>query len=232
VHGGARQLADHCLRREFPELACGAGTAAEKYATMFEEVARRQGRLVAEWLRVGYVQGNMNSDNTAVGGVTVDYGPFGFMERLDPAWNPFTSDSDGKFAFLAQHRAAAVNLAVLSNAFVALIRHEVQRGGGSGGGAAGEEELVGRVEAAAAAGFVGAFTAAHAANCGRKLGLRDGARAATLWGRLVACADESQARGTPPRLARHLLPPPACASPPPSPHTHNPPFPALCQVFI
>ena len=175
---------------------------------MFEEMARRQGRLVAEWLRVGYVQGNMNSDNTAAGGVTVDYGPFGFVERFDPAWNPFTSDSDGRFAFLAQHRAAALNLAVLANAFVALIRHELPAGDSAA--AAAGDELVRRVEAAATAGFYGAFTAAHAANCGRKLGLRDGERAAALWGGLVSCADESQAR--PPRPVPPRPPGPALAA--------------------
>ena len=46
-------------------------------------------QLIAEWLRVGYCQGNMNSDNSALGGVTLDYGPFGFMERFNPVWNPW-----------------------------------------------------------------------------------------------------------------------------------------------
>ncbi len=201
-----RQLADHCLRREYPQLDGGGGDGldrAERYVVMFEEMARRQARLVAEWLRVGYVQGNMNSDNTAAGGVTVDYGPFGFMERLDPSWNPFTSDADGKFAFISQHRAAAMNLAVLSNAFAALVRHTLRPGSGSSTAAAGadegEEALVRRVEAAAAAGFAAEFTAAHAVNCGRKLGLLDRQRAAVLWGGLISCADDSQARPAPAR---------------------------------
>ena len=57
---------------------------------MFDEVCAHQAALVAEWQRVGYCQGNMNSDNSALGGVTLDYGPFAFMERFDPSYNPWT----------------------------------------------------------------------------------------------------------------------------------------------
>jgi uncharacterized protein YdiU (UPF0061 family) len=77
------------------------------------QIAQRIAFLVTQWLRVGYVQGNMNSDNTLLGGRTLDYGPYGWMERYDPMYQPFTSDSDGKFAFIRQPTAMSVNLAVL-----------------------------------------------------------------------------------------------------------------------
>jgi uncharacterized protein YdiU (UPF0061 family) len=78
---------------------------------------------VSEWLRVGYVQGNMNSDNTLAAGRTIDYGPFGWLERFDPTYQPFTSDLDGKFSFLNQPRAMAVNMAVLGKTIEMLITY-------------------------------------------------------------------------------------------------------------
>ena len=71
--------------REFPHLAPEPGTkpSAQTYLAMYEQICKRQAALVAEWLRVGYCQGNMNSDNSALGGVTLDYGPFAFMERCE-----------------------------------------------------------------------------------------------------------------------------------------------------
>ena len=73
---------------------------------------------------MGYCQGNMNSDNTLLGGRTLDYGPFGFVERYDPLYQPFTSDQDGKFAFMRQPSAMHMNLMTLSEAFDAIIRHQ------------------------------------------------------------------------------------------------------------
>jgi uncharacterized protein YdiU (UPF0061 family) len=151
----------------------------------------------------------MNSDNTAAGGVTVDYGPFGFLDRLDSRWNPFTSDADGKFAFLLQPRAAAVNLAVLAKAFAALVRHQLPPPdpgtppppAETGGREGGADALVRRLEAAASEGFARAFSAAHEANCGRKLGLLDRVRAAGLWSELVACAEDSEVRRPPHALS-------------------------------
>jgi uncharacterized protein YdiU (UPF0061 family) len=69
--------------------------------------------LVVEWLRVGYVQGNMNSDNTLISGCTIDYGPFAFMEQYDPNYQPFTTDVRGNFAFGNQATAMGTNINVL-----------------------------------------------------------------------------------------------------------------------
>jgi len=87
------------------------------------EVAKSTAYLVADWLRVGYIQGNMNSDNTLIGGRTLDYGPFGWMELYDPYYQPFTSDNDGKFAFISQPTAMNVNNQVLGVYMSDLIKY-------------------------------------------------------------------------------------------------------------
>lgn len=85
----------------------------ERYVQLFRCIAKCNAELVADWLRVGYVQGNMNSDNTLLAGRTIDYGPYGWMEQYDPYYQPFTSDSRGNFAFLRQPTAMSVNIGVL-----------------------------------------------------------------------------------------------------------------------
>lgn len=89
-----------------------AGTP-QRYIELYRCIAKRTAFLVSEWIRVGYVQGNMNSDNTLIGGRTVDYGPYGWMERFDPEYQPFTSDPVGRFNFLNQPEAMGLNVLVL-----------------------------------------------------------------------------------------------------------------------
>jgi uncharacterized protein YdiU (UPF0061 family) len=102
-------------RLPLPEqLSAGS---ADRYVALYRRVAQRTARLVAHWLRVGYVQGNMNSDNTLLSGATVDYGPYGWMERFDPLYQPFTSDPRGNFAYIRQPMAMALNVAVLGELF-------------------------------------------------------------------------------------------------------------------
>lgn len=132
------QLADYVCFREFPHLLAvtrerpdlGTNQTAEqtlgtalseqlprgppqRYVSLFREVAQKSAFLMSEWLRVGYVQGNMNSDNCLLGGRTMDYGPFAFMEAFHPYYQPFTSDAAGNFAFNRQPAAMALNLEVL-----------------------------------------------------------------------------------------------------------------------
>eukprot|EP00596_Hydrurales_sp_CCMP1899_P009921 CAMPEP_0119045042 /NCGR_PEP_ID=MMETSP1177-20130426/36563_1 /TAXON_ID=2985 /ORGANISM="Ochromonas sp, Strain CCMP1899" /LENGTH=604 /DNA_ID=CAMNT_0007016123 /DNA_START=163 /DNA_END=1974 /DNA_ORIENTATION=+ len=129
------QLANHVCLREFPQLLSTSNRGitnteeaisvfnkddlkqnlhSEVYVAMFREIVQKNAALVADWQRVGYTQGNMNSDNTLLGGRTIDYGPFGWMEKYDPMYQPFTSDPDGKFAFIRQPTAMGVNIAVLA----------------------------------------------------------------------------------------------------------------------
>ena len=122
VEGAAAELlnlVEHALSREFTHISPSL-PLHERLFEMMRTFARRQARLSAQWLRVGYVQGNMNSDNCLLSGRTMDYGPFGFMERYDPLWSPFTSDMERKFGFERQPLASQVNLMTLARALVPL----------------------------------------------------------------------------------------------------------------
>lgn len=71
----------------------------------------------------------MNSDNTLLAGRTVDYGPYGWLERFDPSYQPFTSDAEGKFRFLNQPTAMNVNMAVLGESIEVLVQAALERQG-------------------------------------------------------------------------------------------------------
>eukprot|EP01031_Cornospumella_fuschlensis_P028800 gene28799-34767_t len=94
------------------------------YLDFYRELTRRVARLAVQWERVGYVQGNMNSDNIALGGRTIDYGPFGFVEVYQSRYQPFTSDRAGQFAFREQGRVMGEIVQGLGEeVLVPLIRH-------------------------------------------------------------------------------------------------------------
>ena len=98
----------HILEREYrpeisPELPLG-----EQLVHLAHAFRERLSTVVTSWLRVGYCQGNFNSDNTALGGFTLDYGPFGFMELFDPEYQPWTGGG-WHFSFLNQPEAAQRN---------------------------------------------------------------------------------------------------------------------------
>ena len=134
---------------------------------MFDEVAARQASLVAEWLRVGYCQGNLNSDNSALGGVTLDYGPFAFMERFNLLYNPWVGGGL-PYSFAKQPQALATNLVGLAQAFLALVEQVAKAEGRS------EKDinaLSERVRGAVSSTFVDTFNARHDENCRAKLGL-------------------------------------------------------------
>lgn len=112
-------LLQHVMRREFPAIDSTL-PLREQLLEMMREFVRRQSALVVSWLRVGYVQGNMNSDNCLLSGRTVDYGPFGFVETYEELWSPFTSDMERKFGFERQPLAAQVNVMTLARALLPL----------------------------------------------------------------------------------------------------------------
>ncbi|MCW8109188.1 protein adenylyltransferase SelO family protein [Alteromonas ponticola] len=98
----------HAIEREYKDEIVGALPLREKvlqFACAFRE---RLTSLVTNWIRVGYCQGNFNSDNCAVGGFTLDYGPFGFIERFEPFYQPWTGGGR-HFSFLNQPQAAEKN---------------------------------------------------------------------------------------------------------------------------
>ncbi|HEY0711894.1 MAG TPA: YdiU family protein [Polyangia bacterium] len=117
-----RVLADHTIRTHFPELlAQGGAIDNEVYARWFEEVCRRTATLMVHWMRVGFVHGVMNTDNMSILGLTIDYGPYGWLEGYDPGWTPNITDAGGRrYRYGAQPRVALWNLVQLANALVPL----------------------------------------------------------------------------------------------------------------
>ncbi len=112
AHHGAMQelerLVLHLIDREYGESIDPHLDLPTKVVLLAQEFRSRLVCLVANWIRVGYCQGNFNSDNCAAGGFTLDYGPFGFCDVFDPAYQPWTGGGD-HFAFLNQPVAAQRN---------------------------------------------------------------------------------------------------------------------------
>lgn len=98
----------HLIDREYGDAIDRSLTTAEKVVLLAREFRSRLTSLVANWIRVGYCQGNFNSDNCAAGGFTLDYGPFGFCDAFDPQYQPWTGGGH-HFAFLNQPAAAERN---------------------------------------------------------------------------------------------------------------------------
>ncbi len=113
-----RRLADVCIARDFPELQ---GQGASLYARWFASICERTAIMVAHWMRVGFVHGVMNTDNMSVLGLTIDYGPYGWVEDYDPDWTPNTTDAQGRrYRFGTQPQVAYWNLTRLAQALAPL----------------------------------------------------------------------------------------------------------------
>lgn len=114
-----RQLVDFTIGHYFPHLALLP--EQERIAAFYADVCARTARLVANWMRVGFVHGVMNTDNMSILGLTIDYGPYGWVDDFDPGWTPNTTDAAGKrYAFGRQPGIAQWNLARLGNALATL----------------------------------------------------------------------------------------------------------------
>lgn len=112
-----RALADYTLQRHYPELI-GKPTC---YADLLKAVMERQAALIADWMRVGFVHGVMNTDNMTISGETIDYGPCAFVEHYDPAAVFSSIDIQGRYAFGNQGRIAQWNLARLAETLLPLM---------------------------------------------------------------------------------------------------------------
>ena len=116
------ELIDFTIRRDFSELAAaGAGSAGRtseaQRAHWFAQVCERTATMVAHWMRVGFVHGVMNTDNMSILGLTIDYGPYGWIDNFDPDWTPNTTDAHGRrYRFGQQAQIAYWNLGQLANA--------------------------------------------------------------------------------------------------------------------
>ncbi len=114
-----RALVDYTLRRHEPEIA--ASHPAHPALALLEAVVERQAELIARWMSVGFVHGVMNTDNMALSGETIDYGPCAFLDVYDPRTVFSSIDRHGRYAFGQQPAIAGWNLARLAEALLTLI---------------------------------------------------------------------------------------------------------------
>jgi len=119
-HEQLKVLADYVIAVHFPHLAEGA----DKYARFFSEVVERTARLIAHWQAVGWAHGVMNTDNMSIHGITLDYGPFGFIDDYDPGFICNHSDHNGRYAFNQQPYTGLWNLSCLAQAILPLAQKE------------------------------------------------------------------------------------------------------------
>ncbi|WP_447978604.1 protein adenylyltransferase SelO [Candidatus Nitrospira bockiana] len=119
-HDHLRTLADYVIAHHFPHLA-GSG---DRYVAFFREAVERTARLIAQWQAVGFAHGVMNTDNMSVLGLTLDYGPFGFLDDYDPGFICNHSDHHGRYAFNQQPYIALWNLSCLAQALLPLASEE------------------------------------------------------------------------------------------------------------
>jgi uncharacterized protein YdiU (UPF0061 family) len=95
-------------------------TTKNQYALLLEAIAKRTGHVVSEWHRVGFVHGVLNTDNMSILGDTIDYGPYGWLERYDPDFTPNTTDLPGRrYCFHAQPEIGQFNILQLARSFIA-----------------------------------------------------------------------------------------------------------------
>lgn len=113
-----RQLVDFTIRRDFPELS---GQGETLYAEWFAQVCERTATMIAHWMRVGFVHGVMNTDNMSILGLTIDYGPYGWIDNFDPDWTPNTTDAQRRrYRYGQQPNVAWWNLSRLAAALAPL----------------------------------------------------------------------------------------------------------------
>ncbi len=117
-----RKLADFVRARYFGN---------KSVEDMFREICRRTGLLVADWMRLGFVHGVMNTDNLSILGLTIDYGPYGWLEGYDLEWTPNTTDAEGRrYCYGNQPHVAQWNLARLAEALLPLVPEKERLGEG------------------------------------------------------------------------------------------------------
>ncbi len=113
------RLIDFTVRRDFPELK---GEGESLRGDWFGEVCARTATMIAHWMRVGFVHGVMNTDNMSILGLTIDYGPYGWIDNFDPDWTPNTTDRQNRrYRFGQQAQIAHWNLASLAQALAPVL---------------------------------------------------------------------------------------------------------------
>jgi uncharacterized protein YdiU (UPF0061 family) len=146
-------LADHVIARHYP----AAREAAEPYRALLDAVVAAQAELIARWLLLGFIHGVMNTDNMAVSGETIDYGPCAFLDTYDPGTVFSSIDRGGRYAYANQPNIALWNLTRLAETLLTLL--------------APEEEAAVEIAQDALGGFEPRFTEAYHTGLARKLGI-------------------------------------------------------------
>jgi uncharacterized protein YdiU (UPF0061 family) len=118
-----RALADYTIARHYPHLAA----PPDRHLALFDAIVRRQASLIARWQLVGFIHGVMNTDNMALSGETIDYGPCAFMDAYDPATVFSSIDQGGRYAYGNQPPIAQWNLARLAEAMLPLFDENTER---------------------------------------------------------------------------------------------------------
>ncbi len=115
------ELVRYTIKTDFPHLS--AAPKVDTYLQWFAEICEKTADMIVDWMRVGFVHGVMNSDNMSILGLTIDYGPYGWLEGYDPIWTPNTTDAQGRrYCYGNQPYMAQWNLSQLANALFPLVR--------------------------------------------------------------------------------------------------------------
>ncbi|APW42794.1 protein adenylyltransferase SelO [Rhodoferax saidenbachensis] len=125
-HDPLRTLADYVIDRYYPQCRTDGRYNGNPYANFLEAVTQRTAEMVAQWQAVGFCHGVMNTDNMNILGLTIDYGPFQFLDAYDPGHICNHSDHQGRYAFYKQPNVAYWNLYCLGQALLPLIGEQEQ----------------------------------------------------------------------------------------------------------
>ena len=151
-----RSLADYTISRHFSEIT---DNTENKYLTLLQETVKRQAYLIAKWQAVGFVHGVMNTDNMAVSGETIDYGPCAFMDRYEPSVVFSSIDTHGRYSYENQPKIALWNLARLAECLLPLLHND--------------SDMAVRLAEQETSRFRGLYHSRWLAEMGAKLGLYD-----------------------------------------------------------
>ena len=119
--GELQALADYTIKRHFPDIE----EDENRYLSLLQEVIKRQAELIAKWQLVGFIHGVMNTDNMAISGESIDFGPCAFMDTYDPETVFSSIDREGRYAYGNQPYMAGWNLARFAESLLPLL-HENQ----------------------------------------------------------------------------------------------------------
>ncbi|MFP5507064.1 MAG: protein adenylyltransferase SelO, partial [Gammaproteobacteria bacterium] len=163
-----RTLADYVIETHYPEFV----GLPDRYLALYREVVKRTARLLADWQLVGFAHGVMNTDNMSILGLTLDYGPFGFLDDYEPGFVCNHSDHHGRYAFDRQPDIALWNLSCLGQALLPLFDERAE---------AAAEQAMAQFDV-----YKDCFEERYARGLGAKLGLRESRpEDAALAGRLL-----------------------------------------------